>query len=291
MFGWNGYLWPRPVPWFAVALASWWLLTPDRTVARTFSQGWVLPILARNVVLVLVCKGVVYLFLYRLKVQDAQYKYNRRFPGGPNPNFLMGSQLIDNLFYTLVWTIPIMTLCEAWVLWMLANGDVARVDWQDQPVWLTALILSIPLLHLVHFHLVHRLVHWGPLYRWVHAVHHRNVNPTPWSSLSMHPVEGLPTFLSFVYYFLVPSNELGIIAAVIYNFSPASEAHLGFGKVIVGADGKTVNETANYYHYLHHRYHECNYTGSVIDRWFGTLHDGTVTTHKRLKARLARMNV
>ena len=32
-------------------------------------------------------------------------------------------------------------------------------------------------------------IHTDTLYRWVHSVHHNSVNPSPWSSMSMHPVE------------------------------------------------------------------------------------------------------
>jgi len=46
-------------------------------------------------------------------------------------------------------------------------------------------------LHETHFYVLHRTIHRGPLYKWVHSVHYKSVNPSPWSSLSMHPVEQL----------------------------------------------------------------------------------------------------
>ena len=39
-----------------------------------------------------------------------------------------------------------------------------------------------------HFFMVHKLLHYQPLYRWFHATHHKSYNPGPWSGLSMHPV-------------------------------------------------------------------------------------------------------
>ena len=36
---------------------------------------------------------------------------------------------------------------------------------------------------------MHRLLHWKPLYKHVHYLHHKNVNPNPWSGMAMHPVE------------------------------------------------------------------------------------------------------
>jgi len=46
-----------------------------------------------------------------------------------------------------------------------------------------------------------------------------------------------------------------------------------------GFEGPLVNgkfPTGSYFHYLHHRYFECNYGESTLplDRWFGTFRDG-----------------
>ena len=34
-------------------------------------------------------------------------------------------------------------------------------------------------------------MHFEPIYKHVHSLHHRSYNPGPWSGLSMHPVEHL----------------------------------------------------------------------------------------------------
>jgi sterol desaturase/sphingolipid hydroxylase (fatty acid hydroxylase superfamily) len=43
-----------------------------------------------------------------------------------------------------------------------------------------------------------------------------------------------------------------------------------------------------YFHYLHHKYFECNYGGSLtpLDRLFGTFHDGTPEAQARMMERL-----
>ena len=50
-------------------------------------------------------------------------------------------------------------------------------------------MLLVPAIHEVHFFFIHRLIHTPFLYKHVHSVHHNSINPSPWSSLSMHPVE------------------------------------------------------------------------------------------------------
>jgi sterol desaturase/sphingolipid hydroxylase (fatty acid hydroxylase superfamily) len=70
------------------------------------------------------------------------------------------------------------------------------------------------------------------------------------------------------------------------GLSPAA-GHSGFDEVELKA-GKTVLPNHNLFHYLHHRYFECNYggDGSVpIDRWFGSFHNGSREAHTRMRAR------
>jgi sterol desaturase/sphingolipid hydroxylase (fatty acid hydroxylase superfamily) len=45
--------------------------------------------------------------------------------------------------------------------------------------------------------------------------------------------------------------------------------------------------TYDRYHYLHHKYFECNYGLALIplDKWFGTFHDGTEEADKRMNER------
>ena len=48
-------------------------------------------------------------------------------------------------------------------------------------------------------------------------------------------------------------------------------------------------KTDNYYHYLHHKYFECNYGGDgtvPLDRWLGTLHDGSEEALERMNRRV-----
>ena len=48
----------------------------------------------------------------------------------------------------------------------------------------------------------------------------------------------------------------------------------------------------SYAHYLHHKYFECNYADGILplDRWFGTLHDGSEKSFDKMRARLSKKN-
>ena len=46
-----------------------------------------------------------------------------------------------------------------------------------------------------------------------------------------------------------------------------------------------------YFHYLHHRYFDCNYgnEGVPLDKWFGSLHDGSPAAHAAMRARKRKL--
>ena len=57
-----------------------------------------------------------------------------------------------------------------------------------------ALALLIPLYKELHFYFIHRLLHYRPLYKFIHSLHHRNTDIEPFCGLTMHPLEHLYFF-------------------------------------------------------------------------------------------------
>jgi sterol desaturase/sphingolipid hydroxylase (fatty acid hydroxylase superfamily) len=150
------------------------------------------------------------------------------------------------------------------------------------------LALVVPIIHEVHFFCIHRLIHTPFLYKWVHSVHHNSVNPSPWSSLSMHPVEHLLYFSTMFYHLLIPSNPVIALYQLHYASFGAVPGHVGFDKIEVGQDGAV--DSHAYAHYLHHKYFEVNYGDALIplDKWFGTWHDGSAEGEARMQERYRR---
>jgi hypothetical protein len=205
-FGMPGYLWPWNCAYAAIALFTWLALTPDLTAMRTFGVGWVATLFARNLGLLIVVVSAWHLRLYVQQAQGTDYKYSGRWLAKGNSAFLFGDQLWDNVFWTIVSAVPIWTAYEAVTLWAQANGYIPYVSWRTHPIYCVALMLFIPLFREVHFYLVHRLLHWPPLYRTVHSLHHANVNPGPWSGMAMHPVEHLLYFSGVLLHWVLPSH-------------------------------------------------------------------------------------
>ncbi len=278
--GWN-------LTFFAISLAYWFLVLPSQEVMSVLSWGWTMMLLAVNMGGIFFFYGAFELRYYVQRKQARRFKYNGNFPAEqPSDVFWFKSQNLDNFLRTILVTVPIGTAVEVLVLWLFASGAVPMVSLDGNPVWFVAMILVSPLLHEAHFFFIHRAIHWAPLYRWIHSVHHNSINPSPWSSMSMHPVEGLLYFATLFYHLVLWSNPFVVVWQWNLAAYGAVVGHIGFDKLEV-TEETAVNSHA-YAHYLHHKYFEVNYCDDGVlpwDRWFGTWHDGTKEADERMKER------
>ncbi len=65
-------------------------------------------------------------------------------------------------------------------------------------------------------------------------------------------------------------------------------SHSGFDEIVLGDETALQND--RYLHYLHHKYHTVNFGESNVpmDKWFGSLHDGTPEADARFRAARTR---
>lgn len=284
------YLWPWNLIILATVLLWWHYVIPDMQTMRTLDWGWTVKLLVANWIGVFLFFGFFELRYYRLRRQERRFKYNNKFPSEqPSDVFWFRSQNIDNFIRSLFVSVPIGTAIEAGVLWAFANGLTPMVEWRDHPVYLALLVLIVPMVQELHFFVIHRAIHWGPLYKWVHSVHHNSVNPSPWSSLSMHPVEATVYFAVALWTLAIPSNPFLVVCFFhIAGFS-AAVGHLGFDRIEITDD--VAAKSHAYAHYLHHKYFEVNYCDNGIfplDKWFGSWHDGSPEGERLMQERFAR---
>ena len=290
-----GYFLPWNVLFMASALAFWTWLTPSVETLRVLAPGWILYLLARNMVAVFLFYGAFELRLYVRRAQGRQFKYNGKWPAeNASDVFMFSNQNVDNMIRSFGTGLPIWTAYEVLILWAWANSWGNWTTFAQHPIWLACFGLAIPILHEFHFYCIHRLIHVPILYKWIHSVHHNSVNPSPWSSLSMHPVEHLLYWSGVLIHLILPSHPLLALYHLHVTGFGAVVGHIGFDKIAWGEE--TAMESHAYAHYLHHKYFEVNYAdGTVpIDRWLGTWHDGSPEGEARMNARFeakrARMN-
>jgi sterol desaturase/sphingolipid hydroxylase (fatty acid hydroxylase superfamily) len=282
----KGYLWPWNVLFMALAALFYVYLTPGPETTKTLALGWISFLLVRNSILVFVIYGLLELRLYMQRGQGNRFKYNGQFPSDkPSDVFMFKSQNIDNIIRSFGSGVPIWTAWEVFGLWAYGNGWGPWTTFAAHPYWLVLFGFLFPFWHEFHFYCIHRLIHVPVFYKYIHSVHHNSVNPSPWSSLSMHPIEHLLYWSDSLIHLVLPSHPLLFLYGLQVTGTGAVVGHIGFDKIETG--GESAISTHAYAHYLHHKYFEVNYADgtTALDKLFGTWHDGSKTAQAQMEAR------
>ena len=268
-----------------LAIISWFFFSPALARCQVFQFDWVAEIFVRNLVLMFIVAGGLHLYFYVYKRQGEDRHYDARPFAKNNRVFTFNDQVLDNMFWSCASGVTVWTAYEALMMWSLANGYVTPLLWPQQVGWLILLIFLVPIWETLYFYLIHRLIHWPPLYRHVHYLHHRNINIGPWSGLSMHPVEHIIYLGSVLIHFVIPANPLLIIYHLQHYTLTAATTHTGYEGLVV--DGKKRLALGTFHHQMHHRFFECNYGGLEIpcDKWAGSFNDGTPESHQQFVAK------
>lgn len=179
---------------------------------------------------------------------------------------------IDKVIHNIFWTtsgITIWTAFENVICYLWATGRLSYITDATSfgSLWgRLAFLLAlggVPLWRSLHFYFAHRFIHMDDMYKQVHSLHHRNTDVEPFSGLCMHPVEHL-------YYFAC------ILPSLVFYCSPFAFLWNGVHLLLspgASHSGYEDHFQSDAFHYIHHRYFECNYAGTdaaFLDIWFGT---------------------
>ena len=221
-----------------------------------------------------VLAGGLHLYLYRWGKQGQARKFDRSMANKDAGRFTFGNQVYDNIFWSLVSGVTIWTGFETLLLWAQANGIGYWISPSDHPVLFIALFIVIPSWNSFWFFCIHRALHWPPLYRLAHHVHHRNVSVGPWSGNAMHPLEHLIWMAGALVYIPVACHPVHFIFSQQLSILGAVTSHSGYEGLVIG--GRRIMRLGDFFHQLHHRFYECNYgTAEVgLDRLHNSFHDG-----------------
>ena len=271
LLSYPGFLWPWNSVYLLITLVTWFFLQPSLSRCVTLKADWIGLVYLRNLGLLWLVSGGWHLLLYTLRWQGKERKYDPRWQGVKDPKFLFRDQVHDNIFWSCVSGCTIWTAYEVFYLWACANHRVPYVDWREHPIYCALWLCTIPFWREFHFYWIHRAIHWPPLYKTVHYLHHKNVNPGPWSGLAMHPVEHLLYFSVVLIHWVIPSHPIHFLFNSQHTALTPAAGHHGFeGPVFKGRV-----PTGSYFHYLHHRFFNCNYGEATVplDRMFGTFRE------------------
>lgn len=153
-----------------------------------------------------------------------------------------------------------------------------------------ATVIALDYLHDTWFYWTHRLLHWRPLYKHVHAIHHRSTVPTAFTGYSFHVLEAIIVFANEILVCFLFPIHIGlhrvyhIFTTAIHNgghagyeiapFIPSIEALIL--AAFCGNKRKDFARVLNtvQHHDLHHRYPSFHFSLYMThwDRMCGTEH-------------------
>lgn len=123
--------------------------------------------------------------------------------------------------------------------------------------------------HDTYFYWLHRLLHWKPLFKWAHKIHHLSFNPSPFSSYAFHPLEAALEMCALpVIAFTIPYHSSIFTFFGFYSISINVMGHAGYEFFPKGFARHKIFKWVNTstHHNLHHRFVKCNY-GLYFNLW------------------------
>ena len=285
---WYTSTWLRPGIYsvcILLALTIYYGLLPETDRMKELQAGWIFQVWLRNLILILLFTGGLHIYLYKFRMQNNELKFEERDLNRKSNLYKFNNQVLDNMFWTLVSGVMIWTGYEVLFYWAYANMYIPRIIPIENPVWFVLMFVLIPIWSSFHFYWTHRLLHWPPLYKLAHSLHHRNVNIGPWSGISMHPIEHIIYFSTLAIHFVVASHPLHFLFHGYFQAISPALSHSGYEGLQIG--GKNRMKLGDFFHQLHHKYYKCNY-GTIEmpwDRWFNSFHDGTEEAMQRIRKR------
>ncbi len=226
--------------------------------------------------------GLAFLLFYVLRRhQYSKLKIQEKYP--------QLRHMISEIQHS-AYTAMVFALMGVGLYYMRQNGysriytDPGEYGWLYLPLSLVFLIV----LHDTYFYWTHRLMHHRRLFRLLHRVHHLSHNPTPWASLSFHPLEAiLEIAIVPLAALIIPFHPLVLLLFATWSLGWNVIGHLGYELFPKGFVHHPVFRWFNTstHHNMHHSRSHCNY-GLYFnwwDTWMGTNHPDYRQQFDRIK--------
>lgn len=186
------------------------------------------------------------------------------------------------------------TLIQAFTFWLIylgANKGLFQLYWGFGSKGYLNEVLAFVVYSIwydAYFYWTHRLMHQGWLYKKVHVIHHRSLNPTPFASFSFHPIEAVINLLYLfpIVYFFPMSIELALVLVFLTDFSNLM-GHLGYDLIPKQSRQNWWGSwlTTPTHHNMHHQFSKSNFGlyWKGWDQYFNTMHPKTEEEFYRVK--------
>lgn len=211
----------------------------------------------------LVFTGIFYFIFYVWKKKKFWYYKIQQF-------YSENKHIFRDIRYSFS-TIIIFGLVIVPVMWASSKG-LTRIYHPLDKFGYGYYVFSILLMVAVHdtyFYWIHRFLHWKPMFKYVHRIHHLSHNPTPFSAYAFHPVEALLMVgIIPLVAFTIPHHGTAITIFTLYQLFVNVLGHLGhefFPRNFMNRKVLKWHNAATH-HNMHHRYIKCNY-GLYFNFW------------------------
>jgi Delta7-sterol 5-desaturase len=244
-----------------------------------------LPLLLLTVTLrYFVIAGVAFFIYYKWRRKHIAWrKIQLRFPQKADYRREIGYSCITVVIFALVTVVFLFTPLRK-ITWLYTDIKQYGIIWY---------IAAYPLMFIVHdawFYWTHRLMHYPPVFKIFHMVHHRSTNPSPWAAFAFHPTEAFVGAGIFpVLLLLMPLTPMHFVIFFLVMLVYNVYGHLGWELYPKWFSrhwlGRWVNTSVN--HNLHHQFFKGNYGLYFLwwDRWMGTIREDYESSFEEVKSR------
>ncbi len=214
-----------------------------------------------------------------------QERFRHRLIQGAFPR---AARMVHDVKWSLT-TIVIFSLFGVAVYFAGHHGLLRRYEDVSQYgfTWLACSVVLLIVLQDTYFYWTHRAMHHPRLFRFVHRVHHRSTNPSPWTAYAFAPPEAFvhAAFVPMVWA-VVPLHELAVFAFLLFMMTFNVLGHLSMELRSPGTTRHPVlgNQSTQTHHWLHHQSFRWNFGlyFTFWDRLMGTEHPAYDVTFERI---------
>lgn len=141
--------------------------------------------------------------------------------------------------------------------------------------WFSIIVLIF--LHDTYFYWTHRFMHHPKIFKYVHLVHHKSNNPTPFAAFSFHPLEAIiEAGIIPLAVMILPLHTYALMIFITFSLIMNVLGHLGYELYFNGFTKNPYtwwNNTSTH-HNMHHKYVNWNFGlyFNFWDRLMGTNH-------------------
>lgn len=214
--------------------------------------------------------GVAYLIWYRLLRKKLFYKkIQARFPKNQDYKREIAYSISTIVIFAAVPFLLLQTPLRQFTRYYTHLSAYSTA-------WFFAAFPIMFIVHDTYFYWMHRLMHHKLLFRHLHLVHHKSVNPSPWAAFAFQPAEAaLEAGIFVILILLMPLHLIHLfvffLVMMVYNVY----GHLGWELYPANFNrhwlGRYINTSVN--HNQHHQHFKGNYGLYFLfwDRLMGTL--------------------